>query len=97
MQKKNVSKITKENILSWYKPKIRACAYIRVSTGHDKQLDSLENQPQYYERMLQENPDYIDQGTYTDAGISGAKACRWASFLATTKSMGNWWSMKKML
>lgn len=53
--------------------KRQVCAYIRVSTGHEKQLDSLENQRQYYERLITSNPKYEFRGIFSDAGISGAK------------------------
>jgi len=36
----------------------------------------LENQRQYYEKLIQSNPKYIFAGTYADSGISGAKKDR---------------------
>ena len=56
--------------------KLRACAYVRVSTGYDKQLDSLENQTEYYRNKLTDSPLYTFSGIYSDAGISGAKKNR---------------------
>ncbi len=53
--------------------KIRVCAYIRVSTSHQGQLNSLQNQKEYYERKLMSNPDYEYCGIFSDSGISGAK------------------------
>ncbi|MBV4424279.1 recombinase family protein [Clostridium tyrobutyricum] len=56
--------------------KLRVCAYIRVSTGHEKQLASLDNQRQYYENKIKNNPGYEYCGIYSDAGVSGAKENR---------------------
>jgi hypothetical protein len=32
--------------------RLRVCAYVRVSTEHEGQLNSLQNQTEYYERLL---------------------------------------------
>lgn len=54
----------------------RACAYVRVSTGHDAQLNSLQNQTEYYERKIKANPGYVFCGIFSDAGISGSREDR---------------------
>ena len=54
----------------------RACAYVRVSTGHDAQLNSLQNQTEYYERKIKTNRGYAFCGIYSDAGISGSREDR---------------------
>ena len=59
----------------------RACAYVRVSTGHSAQMHSLENQVEYYERKIKANPGYAFCGIYSDAGISGSREDR-LGFLA---------------
>ena len=51
----------------------RACAYVRVSTGHDAQMNSLRNQTEYYERKIKGDPAYVFCGIYTDSGIPGSK------------------------
>ncbi|WP_414733898.1 recombinase family protein [Acetobacterium carbinolicum] len=51
--------------------KIRVAAYCRVSSGSDEQLSSYEAQVDYYNRVLQENQDYIFSVIYADEGISG--------------------------
>ncbi|HEY9059241.1 MAG TPA: recombinase family protein [Pseudobacteroides sp.] len=56
--------------------RLRVCAYVRVSTGHEKQLLSLENQTSYYKRVITANPEYQFCGIYSDSGISGAKENR---------------------
>lgn len=50
---------------------VRVCAYVRVSTGHDKQMNSLRSQTEYYELRFTNNPQYIFIGIFSDAGISG--------------------------
>jgi DNA invertase Pin-like site-specific DNA recombinase len=55
---------------------IRVCAYIRVSTGHEEQQDSLRNQAEYYEQQLSTNLQYQFVGIFSDAGISGSKTNR---------------------
>lgn len=54
----------------------RACAYVRVSTGHSAQMHSLQNQTEYYERKIRGNPRYAFCGIYSDAGISGSREDR---------------------
>lgn len=51
--------------------KKRVCAYARVSTDHEKQGESLENQISYYERVISSNPEYEFVGVFADRGISG--------------------------
>lgn len=51
--------------------KIRVAAYCRVSTDQDEQLNSFENQVEYYTRYINENPMYEMVDIYADEGISG--------------------------
>lgn len=51
--------------------KIRVAAYCRVSTDQDEQLNSFENQVEYYTRYINENPTYEMVDIYADEGISG--------------------------
>lgn len=51
--------------------KIRVAAYCRVSTEQDEQLNSFENQVNYYTDYIRKNPDYELAGIYADEGISG--------------------------
>lgn len=55
------------------KGKRRVAAYCRVSTDHEEQENSLENQMQYYETAIRSNPEYEYAGVYHDFGISGFK------------------------
>lgn len=69
---------------------IRVCAYVRVSTGHDGQLNSLQSQTEYYELRFADLTQYQFVGIFSDAGISGAKENRPAfqAMLEQAKSGG---------
>ena len=60
-----------EPIQKVQKQKKKVCAYARVSTDNDKQGESLENQIQYYENIILNNPDYEFVGVFADRGITG--------------------------
>jgi DNA invertase Pin-like site-specific DNA recombinase/DNA-binding HxlR family transcriptional regulator len=49
----------------------RVCAYCRVSTEADDQLNSLENQKSFFERYIGQNLDWEFCGLYVDEGLSG--------------------------
>lgn len=51
--------------------RLRTCAYIRVSTEHEGQLKSYENQEAYYKEKIVTNPEYEFVGVYGDEGMSG--------------------------
>lgn len=55
---------------------VRVCAYVRVSTSHEEQLNSLHSQTDYYEHKFANYPPYAFMGIYSDAGISGVKENR---------------------
>lgn len=50
----------------------RVAAYGRVSTNSKTQAHSFENQSEYWNRKLSENPRYQYVGLFADKGISGA-------------------------
>jgi DNA invertase Pin-like site-specific DNA recombinase len=56
--------------------KKRVCAYARVSTDNFKQGESLENQVQYYENLIKNNPKYEFVEVFADNGITGSSANR---------------------
>lgn len=56
--------------------KKKVAAYCRVSTDHDEQEDSLENQIKHYEDEIKSNPTYEFVEVYYDFGISGFKERR---------------------
>ena len=54
-----------------YDMPLRVVYYARVSTDKDDQLNSLENQQNYFEEMITENKNWVFAGGYIDEGISG--------------------------
>ena len=56
---------------SFYDLPLRVTFYARVSTDMDAQLNSLENQVQYYTEFIQSKPNWIFVPGYIDEGISG--------------------------
>ena len=56
---------------SFYDLPLRVTFYARVSTDMDAQLNSLENQVQYYTDFIQSKPNWIFVPGYIDEGISG--------------------------
>ena len=51
------------------KPKV--CAYCRVSTAEEEQLESFDHQVSIYADKILSNPDWEFAGIYADSGISG--------------------------
>lgn len=58
------------------KKRLKVAAYARVSTDHDEQEQSLDNQIRYYTDLITSKPDYDFAGIYHDFGISGFKEKR---------------------
>lgn len=56
--------------------KLRVAAYARVSTAHEEQENSLDNQIRYYKDLISANPEYELAGSYHDFGISRFKETR---------------------
>ena len=50
---------------------LRVTFYARVSTDKDEQINSLENQVQYYTQFIQEKRNWVYIQGYVDEGISG--------------------------
>ncbi len=69
----DVRKIRQELRLgrSFYDLPLRVTFYARVSTDMDAQLNSLENQVQYYTELIQSKPNWTFVPGYIDEGISG--------------------------
>ncbi len=63
------------------KKKLRVAAYCRVSTDHEEQIGSFQNQVQYYTELIASNPDWECAGIFADEGISGTDVRRRAGFL----------------
>ena len=60
---------------------LRVTFYARVSTDKDEQLNSLENQIQYYTELIQSKPSWTYVTGYVDEGISGTSTRKRDSFL----------------
>ena len=56
---------------SIYDLPLRATFYARVSTDQDEQINSLENQVQYYTELIQSKSNWRFVPGYIDEGISG--------------------------
>mgnify|MGYP004638030443 FL=1 len=56
---------------SFYDLPLRVTFYARVSTDQDEQINSLENQVQYYTELIQSRPNWKFVPGYVDEGISG--------------------------
>lgn len=50
---------------------LRVAPYCRVSTDNDDQINSLENQIQYYSEFVQNNKNWVLVDMYVDEGITG--------------------------
>lgn len=59
---------------------LRVTFYARVSTDKDEQLNSLENQVQYYTELIQSKPNWTYMEGYVDEGISGTSTKKRDSF-----------------
>lgn len=56
---------------SFYDLPLRVTFYARVSTDQNEQINSLENQVQYYTELIQSKPNWKFVPGYVDEGISG--------------------------
>lgn len=56
---------------SFYDMPLRVTFYARVSADQDEQINSLENQVQYYTELIQSRPNWRFVPGYVDEGISG--------------------------
>lgn len=66
-----LNKLTKEVMKQRALSKlIRVVAYCRVSTEHDDQKNSLENQRLYFEEYVKQHKDWVLIDVYADEGIS---------------------------
>ena len=52
---------------------LNVAAYCRVSTDSDEQLNSYENQIEYYTNYISSNPEWTLAGIFADEGISGTQ------------------------
>lgn len=63
------------------KQKKRVCAYARVSTDQEDQINSYKAQIHEYTKYINDNPEWIFQGMYADEGLSGTSIKKRVQFL----------------
>lgn len=68
--------------------KQRVCAYCRVSTKADKQSTSLLSQIEYFDNLINSNPNYINMGIYAERKSGGNQKKR-SQFLEMIKQCRN--------
>lgn len=68
--------------------KQRVCAYCRVSTKADKQEQSLISQIEYFNNLIDANPNYINMGIYAEKK-SGANQKKRSQFLEMIRQCRN--------
>lgn len=60
---------------------VRVAVYARVSTEHEAQVLALDNQLEWYDNIIRQNPNYIEVGRYIDEGITGTSAKKREGFM----------------
>ena len=60
---------------------LRAAFYARVSTDKDAQINSLENQVDFFNEYISKNKNWLFSGSYIDEGISGTGTKNRDSFM----------------
>ena len=75
-QNRTVTEISRKHYSTAPPRPVQVCAYVRVSTGHEGQMTSMQSQTDYYEHRFSNDPNYVFIGIFSDAGISGAKENR---------------------
>lgn len=68
-----VTRIDTQGINS-YTRRLRTCAYCRVSSNSEDQLNSYSNQMRYYRKKIQENEEWEFVDVFADEGITGTRA-----------------------
>lgn len=61
--------------------KLRVCAYARVSTDEEDQLNSFENQIDAYQTLINNNEEWQFSGMYADKGITGTQMKKREQFM----------------
>ena len=63
-----------------YNLHLRVCYYCRVSTNSDVQLNSLDNQLEYYENYIKSKPKCTFVDGYVEEGVKGVRVDKRTSF-----------------
>ena len=62
--------------------------YARVSTEHEAQLQALDYQVEWYNKVLQQHPEWKLVETYVDQGITGTAAKKRPQFMKMIEDVG---------
>lgn len=62
--------------------RLKVCAYCRVSTDKEDQLNSMRNQTLFFTDYIKSRPEWEFIGIYSDEGISGTSAAKRIGFNA---------------
>lgn len=69
--------------------KRKVAIYARVSTEHEAQLSALDNQIQYYDKLLTQYPEWELYDRYIDEGITGTSVKKRKNFMRMLKDAEN--------
>lgn len=76
-----VKRIFNQDISQGTKPKLRVCAYCRVSSKSEEQLTSYETQVAVYTERISSEPEWEFAGIYADRGVSATQMAQRKEFL----------------
>lgn len=76
-----IKRILNQDISGTTKPKLRVCAYCRVSSKSEEQLTSYETQVAVYTEKISSEPSWEFAGIYADRGTSATMMARRKEFL----------------
>ena len=87
----NITKVRESLLLgkTIHDLKLRVADYSRVSTDKNEQLNSLENQKNYFKELIKSNKNWIHVNSYIDEGICGTSALKRESFLKMIEDAKN--------
>ena len=63
------------------KERLRVCAYCRVSTDNEEQLNSYQSQLKYYDEKINSKSEWQFAGIYADEAISGTLDFKRTNFM----------------
>lgn len=63
------------------KERLRVCAYCRVSTDNEEQLNSYQSQLKYYDEKINSKSEWQFAGIYADEAISGTLNFKRTNFM----------------
>ena len=73
--------------MDYMRRQLRVCIYARVSTEHEAQISTLENQLDWYKPLLDYHPEWTLVERYIDEGITGTSAEKRGEFMRMMPSL----------